>query len=448
MIVQLVRGGTTLTLSGSTDFAGCTYVPRSPSLNEQEVTSILAHGGEVTALTRSNVTESCSVILQGSSGYNILQAVRNLEALLPVEEAERVGRAEPVYVHIYTGFFGDTEFYRSEILSARVEWPNTPQTKMLQGGATEITIVWKRRWYWECVTESEATNGAVSVDNYAQFGVASNVLEIDGSRVGGVIPAATRIVITNNNGAALQVGDVFVGHDAFGDLDNNAMHVAEAEEAGGSVSDGTCSGGAYKSYSMGSTWGEIGTYAKQLPAGRRFVAFIRLAQGAGVGTYLQLQLVTGAVTTLLREGPQVQAQGILLQAGEFVWPDLGDERTIAALRLLAKNASGGNVATDFIMLMPADSFLWLRAIRQSSYYTIANNDQVVYDGIARRAYFHTYGESAYAGKQALLTARGEILLWPGRDQRLYFLQRSMENSHAIDTNLSVRVYYRARRLTL
>ena len=444
MLVRLVRGSTTLTISGATSFAGCTYVPRAPSLNEQEITSILQHGGDVTALTRANVVESCTVVVQGPGVAEVLVTVRSVEALLPVEDAERMGRAEPLYVEV--SMDNGTSYFRSEILSARLEWPDRSQRAALSSGTAEILIIWKRRWYWEDLNELEATNGAVSVDNYAQNAVASNVLTITGSRVQGVIPAATRIVITNNNGADLEVGDIFIGHDVFGGMNNNAEHVIEAELAGGSTADGTSSGGAYRLFSMGSTWSEVGTYARQLPAGRRFVAFIRLAESGG--GFMQLHLVTGGVTTLLREGPQVQVAGLLMQAGEFVWPDLGDDRTVAALRLLAKNASGGNLRVDFIMLMPADSFLWLRTIRQTSYYSIANNDQVVYDGINRRAYLHTYTVGTYAGKQALVTARGEILLWPGRDQRLYFLQRSMSNSHAIATNLSVRVYYRARRLTL
>lgn len=444
MRVRLVRGSTTLTISGSSNFAGCTYAPRSPALNEQEITSILQHGGDVTALTRANVVESCTVVVQGADRAAVLVVVRSVETLLPVEEAERMGRAEPLYVEV--SMDNGTSWFRSEILNARLEWPDRSQRGALASGTAEIMLIWKRRWYWEDLNELEATNGAVSVDNYAQNGVASNVLTITGSRVQGVIPAATRIVITNNNGAALQVGDIFVGHDVFGGMNNNAEHVIEAEAAGGSTADGTCSGGAYRLFSMGSTWSEVGTYARQLPAGRRFVAFIRLAESGG--GFMQLQLVTGGVTTLLREGPQIQAVGLLMQAGEFVWPDLGDERTVAALRLLAKNVNGGNLRVDFIMLMPADSFLWLRTIRQMSYYSIANNDQVVYDGINRRAYLHTYSVSTYAGKQPLVTARGEILLWPGRDQRLYFLLRSMSNGHAIATNLSVRVYYRARRLTL
>jgi hypothetical protein len=41
------------------------------------------------------------------------------------------------------------------------------------------------------------------------------------------------------------------------------------------------------------------------------------------------------------------------------------------------------------------------------------------------------------------------MIWPGRDQRLYFLTHSTTMNYAsIDRTLSVRVFYRPRRLTL
>ena len=63
----------------------------------------------------------------------------------------------------------------------------------------------------------------------------------------------------------------------------------------------------------------------------------------------------------------------------------------------------------------------------------------------------TYVDSgAGTGRFGWYVPRGApVMLWPGRAQRLYFLQHSSElNVAEIARTMSVRIYHRPRRLTL
>ena len=93
---------------------------------------------------------------------------------------------------------------------------------------------------------------------------------------------------------------------------------------------------------------------------------------------------------------------------------------------------------DFIQLTPADGY---RELKTASY-DVPYEYRIIDDGIGEYLYVD---DGAGADKAGIMTGYGApIQVWPGRNQRLYFLM----NPDEIARTLSVKVFYRPRRRSL
>lgn len=427
-VVKLTLDGTTYTLTSS------------PLV-------LLGYAPVEAATDVEKVTESIRLYVGPNSVSTTQTWLRNLADFFAVCRQRVEDGGTPGYVEIELA--NTSGFWRSPVLDGRLVY-DEGALRYLGNGGLEVTVVISRLGYWEGA-EAEATSGATTVNNYAVFGGASNRLTLADTTVTGALPTPPRIEIANNNGAALEIGDIFVGANSWTADLNAVAHAVEFEQvSGGVVSDASCSDGERKDYSLTTSWGTVATYGRSL-AGRRYVALLRTAVSPPADTYAQLlvQDVNGLAT--LHEGSPVALDGQLSALGSFVLaPALIGQSGVSAVGVTLKAKRVGSTGTlqlDFMHLLPADSFLVLRLVRQDTYYSTAANDSIVWDGMERQAW-RAVASGIGAGKQPLVSWQGDIMLIPGRTQHLYFLMRLMDRTHVITHNLSVRVYYRPRRLAL
>ena len=107
---------------------------------------------------------------------------------------------------------------------------------------------------------------------------------------------------------------------------------------------------------------------------------------------------------------------------------------------MATSAGNKTINLDCIMLMPTDGY---RKLHSSS--GVAQNSVLIDDGVLGN-YYQTISSEMVKD----VTAEGKpIMVYPGIDNRLYFIQHSETASTADrDRLITVAVYYRERRATL
>ncbi|GIV73533.1 hypothetical protein [Caldilinea sp.] len=460
MLLRLKRGTTTIILSGDGGvILGCTYTPRTPDVDEQEVRTILRSGGEITAMARRNVTESASVVLAGPASA-ILNMVRQLEALLPVESVDRRGKS--VYVEYRAEGTGDV--YRSEVLAGRVEWPDRPLDPWLASGVAEVLVIWTRRYYWEDTTLRDVplSNGngsgvttGLTIYNHNDGGAGhDNFVDIDGADVTGVIPAPARILLANTSGVDYSLRNIYIGHNvqsAPGTF--NAILEGEASTAGGTtVADSGSSNGSYRSLTwsgplnniFGFQW-PLGSTRLAQARGHYFRVLARLAGLSGtVFARLSLRYPADLPLTAIAESMaeiQLRSGALLQDLGVIQIPPFNLSQPVdLALVVILRSPGSGSLLLDFVQLTALDSW---RHLYQLGYLTEAT-DTVVDDGIENVAYV----QEADGDQVPIYASYGQpIHLWPGRDQRLTFLWDEANNMN-ITRTFAVQVQYRPRRLTV
>lgn len=460
MLVRLRRGSTVIPLSGGGTIAGCTYVPRTPDLDEQAVTSILRDGGDVAALARRNVTESASVILTGTAAA-ILNQVRALEALFPVEAAARRPASERVYLEFRVQDSGD--IYRSEILTGRVEWPsNVPIGPRLLGGAVEVTLIWQRRYFWEDTTlravplsngNGNNVTGGLTVYNHNDAGSGhDNYVDIGASAVGGVIPAPARLRLVNISGVSYGLRNLYIGHNV--QASPSALNpIVEAESshlAGSNINDTSASNGSYRRVNWAGDSDTIGfgwtLNAARLAAakGHAFRVLARFASTPASDIFARAWIgyPPNIPVTELESADEVQLGGAqLVDLGLLHLPPVPLDSSVAlVLALSLRSAGGGTVELDFVQLTALDSWRHLQQLG----YQISVGDAVVDDGVAGIV----YGQEPDGDQIPIYNAFGQpVHLWPNAQQRLMFLWDEGSNMNIART-FSVQVHVRPRRLTV
>lgn len=449
MLLRLVKGATTITLSGDgASILACTYVPRTPEEKPNEASAL------------RGVAESATVIVGGTTAA-ILSQVRAIEALLPIDDVRRRAVGEPVYVEFRQEATGD--IFRSEVFIGRVEWSAEPVSPWLASGAVEVTVLWERRWYWEDSTlrtvalsngnGSGATSG-LTIFNHDDGGAGhDNWVQIASDQISGVAPAGCQIQLRNEIGATRTFTKVFLALNALSDP-ANFVHIIEGESraSGGSiVSDVAYSGGQALSFTVGSgvtpgtvtfTW-TLAASLLQKAAGKAFRVLARFAGGSGTTTARPEIRAADGVSVLWR-GDVVSLPSLyggLLDLGMMPLPPGGYATSYGALTLALTLTGVASRTLDFLQITPMDAFVLLEAAAGCG-----NAEALVYDSSEHRQYVL----SGSVQLPYLAASGGEILLQPGVAQRLIVLQENSTgvNRGEISDALTVMVRYRPRRLTL
>jgi hypothetical protein len=425
-------------------------------------------GGVVTApRDAQTVTETMEFRLMDGAGTANLDELHTLNRLLrQAEEAQRNRAISPVYLTWQTG--GSAEVWRSEITQARAEPRADALSRGYWANDTMFTQVFvERKNYWEGLEAQLAltnSNGTANTDGLTVFGCSDNAgtapnkrvnwVSIDGAAVTGDLPGATRIEITNTFNHADAVGAVWISQNAYSDPANFA-HILEAEDstiAGTDVTSGaTVSGTKYRYVTIsGGPTSEYNVFSWTLPQ-----ALLNCTRGNPVRILAKSPFLVWYRVQLISDS---QA---LFDSGLRYHTPVTDTEELCTMRLPPRNLGDADMQPitllikvkptmtstshefnlDFIQLSPLDGW---RYINGAFHY----QSRLVDDGIEG----YTYADGgALTGRSGHFQARGNpIQLYPGRDQRLYFLpgNTGMLATTRVDRTMSIKVFYRPRRVTL
>jgi hypothetical protein len=323
----------------------------------------------------------------------------------------------------------------------------------LVSGKIVFDLNWERRNFWEgpqAQIPLSNPNGAnntsgLTVHNPGSAAAPDNYVAISGPAVDGDLPAATRLELVNttasaidstNNTAMIWIGHNFTDPSGFTPfiLDSSAnVNINDAAEA------------------TVDTWSLT---AGQLSAasGRPFKALVRLPNTTYniAQTRFRLKLIWGGQTVWQQENQIIpdSTKGWIIRDIGLIrlppWLPGVDSLDALGLHLTAQALPGASfsLGLDWMQLTPTDGWRTIKSV-----YSIPQNNRLIDDGIEGRLYQDNGGGTARIGN--LVGGGKAIVLQPGLDQRLYFLQHStLAWQAASDRTLSVKLYYRPRRWSL
>lgn len=460
--LRIVYGSTTIDLN-SGRYALLEYVPRSPESETIENESVFRDGGEQLRAAYRNVAEVVRIaLIEDGSAANLQSDKKAIELALAQARSYQQRRiGDRVYVEYQPA--GYSGYYRSELLNGRVELADESTGWQWLDKNIEIRIGWKRRYFWEGaegqipLTNGNGTNNTsgLTVFNHDDANAGDdNYVEINSSAVSGELPAPLRLEITNNYNSATRANNVWIAHNVLSSPTSLA-HVLEAESGTGgtTTSDATCSGGSRKDFSWSATteqqlliW-DLSTEQLNACAGNYFRILARFLNMTYADMWIRFR-VRMAVTTIW-EGPQmllaanypIQDMGVVQLPPYMV--GAGDLYPLTLVLFAQRQQSGTHsLSLDFAQMSALDG--WRKLAPRG--YGLGYMTRLVDDGID--GYLYADGWSP-AGKTGHYVGNGErIAAWPNRTQRLYFLHDTMSSTAPIDRTLSLKMYYRPRRLTV
>jgi hypothetical protein len=458
-VLDLQIGSTNIPLA-DTDAMLLDYVPQTAQLRAT------GQGQELYDIERQTVTETIRLWLYAGSGAAVQTKIADIDNFISrVHRRQRTRTGDRGY--LYLQMSSDTANWRSEVLSARLEVQQDGLRHWAANG-TEALLIVTRRPYWEAVSETEIeldngstgspTTGGVTIYNHDD-GDANhdNWVDIASTEIEGNLPAPLRLAFKSTTGGTVASRDFWIAANTHNDP-ANFDHILEGEDADSITVLGTA-GQSGAQYGRGSWTTSIAHTTNLfnwiLPtammadcAGDFFRVVARFTSAPSSDYEFQLHVKfpgDAAPTTTLWDGPKFTSTGRkfqdlgIVQLPPGIPSDAHD--SVSLVLTMAYDGGSGNLDIDFVQLTPAHSTRYMRQIG----YGLVQNDQIVSDGPAGRA----YAIDAATGVQwNILDAYDPTLYaWPGRAQRLYFLHD--ENTDMdISRTWSVRAYYRARRSTL
>jgi len=412
------------------------------------------------------VTEEIGLYCQQSDPAGVRDAVRALEKMIahyaPERQSTKTGNKTWLVFAAYSG----ATAMRSEITGGTLGGVSLHRLNLPENQAVTLHIT--RRNFWEADTETQLDLDNINgTDNTAGLEVDNtddttrdNFVEVDAADVGGVLPGAARLEITNNF-----VGDdmrtVYVGVAPKDSADpDNFTHILEAESAtrdgtyasSSATADAAASNGEYVSVAaLPSTSVDLFTWtvsSAQLGyAGYLwFHALLRFFTKPSNGTITARLTVKNGATTLWQSQYFVLGSSDTLQSlGPVqISPALFDVTSLAPLTVIlsaSDSAATGTFALDYLALLPTDSW---RKLSPFSSDDVDNAETLVIDDIDDVVYVTQAG-----GKSPFYSAEGRPLrLWPGVDHRIYILHDDSLGNAAITRTCTVKLYYRQRVVTL
>jgi len=447
MYRSISSGATEIVLSGVAPVRGCTYFPATATRRGAEW---------------QPVTETAEVNLSGTAAA--IRAIDNgLNALFELAaDRAATGAGERVFVN-YKPVDGDAAAYRSEITEGRVVWSTNPGLRRLGDAypVAQVAVIWTRAHWWEgaeaeialSANGQAATTGGRTIYNNPANG---NWVQMAAAQVGGVLPAPVRLELSNTAGAVRNLRKLFLSVNAYSDPANLVHYLqGEARVSGGTVdTDAAHSGGQALAFTVS---GAPVTFAWTLPAadlartkGRRVRLVARFAGTTG-GLYVtpQVRTATGAV---LWTGDELSIGPLLYEAwrdlGLVPMPPGGYASAYAAHQLALIFRGTGIGLLDVLQLTPVDAFRYLEMPVPGV--PVPNGAAAILDSIEGRAYVLASG-----AQTGLATSfGGGLALMPGVIQRIYILWQihagatAGEGDAPIGDTMSVRAYYRPRRVTV
>lgn len=461
-VLNITYGSTTIQLNAGV-YALLEYVPGTPEINEITVESAFRDGGERPLAAYRNVSEVARVAILANGSASTLQSAKQaIElALAQARRYQQRKLGDRVYVEYQPD--GYTQAYRSELLGGRVELADDATGWQWPDRNIEIRIGWLRRFDWSGpeaqipLTNGNGTNNTsgLTVLNHDDGGAGDdNTVQIAAGDVSGELASPLRLEITNNYNSATRAYNLYIAHNVLS-APASLAHMLEAEDGTGgtTTADATCSNGNRKDFSWSvTTEQELENWTLDTPllnacGGNYFRMLARFINMSYSDMWLRWRIKFSLTT--IWEGPQflLAANASIQDLGVLQLPPYlvgsGDLYPLT-LALYAQRQQAGThtLSLDFVQLSALDG--WRKLSPRG--YGLSYNTRLVDDGID--GYLYTDGW-APGGKTGHYVGSGErIAVIPNKTQRLYFLHDTDTGSAPIARTLSVKAYYRPRRLTI
>ncbi|MFZ6029947.1 MAG: hypothetical protein ACOYYS_19715 [Chloroflexota bacterium] len=438
-IYRIVYGSTTVNLNdGSITHFG-EYTPRPPGENDE------------------TVTDQVAVMVKGSAAQiqTVIQSV-NLAFEMAVQR-RKTKLGYQVFVEFQPN--GYSTVYRAEIKSGRVELSQNLVLTSINKGYGEIAIFLEHT-AWESSAEVAIplTNGngvdhtavGLTVYNHNDSGAGhDNWVEIAAASIVGDRPAPVRLELRNLY--TERISQIFVGNNWL--CNGTQTFILEGEDASGGSTQAyaEASGGYYQQTpSMGTSetqlldW-TVSTATLNLMRANYFRFLLHLSSTMPANTYLKLKIK--AELTTIYDGPwrAMQSSLGLVNVDTIKLPpylvDAGDLYPLH-LVLYGKNVSPLALNVDFAHLQTINSWRTYESVG----YNVGQNVYLVDDNALGQMY--TYGW-ATAGRLGNYRANGDkLVVMPGKKQYFTFSWRRDTGAAPIDMTMSVKAWYRPRRMTL
>lgn len=400
-----------------------------------------------------DITETIEILFEGANTTAMRDALRAVERFLIAAKKRKQRNAGAKYYFRFKPH-GDSVTWRSELLGGRVELGRNALTAFTQA-KMEARIIITRRHYWEGdltaiaiaspVDTTPATTG-VRIGNGATF---ISHVSIDNAQIVGSLDAPAMIEMKNTSGATqgyrnwyisqieAQVYDLhFEGEDA------QVGHTVEV--------DTDSSGGDYLEVDVDLTttvnW-DISADAAGWLSGRAWRVFMRLAsapsQTVYVTPYVYDEFGVVQISVLPSEKEITSTSSRLVDLGTLRIPSgLGnvDLQAGVVLRLSARATVSTLLNIDYVFLFSTNSIRHL--VQRGN--TIDDDDFVIEDGIEEAAY-----SKEDTVKHAIYTQfESPVMLVPDLDQQICFVHDDADGDSVIDTESTIKMWYRPRLLTI
>jgi hypothetical protein len=443
------------------------YIPYSPRVNDQDTAVIGQDGADQAAADLGNVWEPAEVWFKGD--YDAAEATgRKLTRLFHRARqyaADGVGRP----IRVYFRANNSKPLARAKLMMGRVFINERTFThdhgQSSKNPRVRGRVILKRDPVWELprtavpLTNRYGSNNTsgLRVDAHHD-GTHDNFVAIAAADLIGGWPATAEVEIKNTHNNANRTNRVYLAHN-WRSSPGSFDHILQGQDATGGTSESSAaaSGGAYRQRVWSGT-AETNLFEWDLPT-----ALLNAAQGnyfrlmtwlhttnSATDLEIQWRVRVASLTSLF------ETDWVPLATGRRLIESLSVQlppRTVGAaaehyplsLALYGRRLGGASttVNLDFVQLSPLDSW---RAFRSTGF-QMAHNVSLVDDGPAGHLY--TVGWSGTPnGRLPNYVAGGEPLqLFPGRDQRLYFLM-SGTTSDTLDKTAEVKLWYRPRTISL
>ena len=439
-VISITSGTTTITFTQANGYQVLAYDMVTPE----------SSGGRLAA----DVAETLEIIVSGANGPQVQSRLGALSRLLDSARRHTAWGVGP-RVFLQLQIDGEASAWRAELLDASM----TPQEEMLRlwpnfAPSFDLTIrraaVWEGAWTQIPLTNVGGSGNTSGLSVYLHDDTGrDNYVEIAADGVGGNLPTPLHLELTNNNGATVQFGKIFLATNAFSNPLGmpSALQAETIRAAGGSsvTGDTSCSNGGYVAHTFtGSAVQQYTLSAALLRSARGYdfhllarfrsltgAAYVRPSIYDASGVY---PLWTGEEVELPLTGPSVADLGVI------PLPPGGYTTQAGALRLyLAWRTTGTiSVETDCFVLMPANTFRLLQI--QGA---VADGAVIVDNGPEGRAFVLSgTAELPFVSPQGL-----PLLAWPGLVQRVYCAWHLLDGSAPVTQTLSVKAWHRPRRLS-
>jgi hypothetical protein len=436
MNLRLVSGSTVVVLSDASTVV-TNYVP---VISEEQT-----------------VVESFGVFVSRSSVAQVRDFLHEIERMF-WKAGENQNRLTDERVYIEINFENAADWWRSEVLSGRV---NIPSVELWPQGRQQIDIIVERRNYWEGaevelplrrVGDGSAVTGG---RNWTGFNE-GNALQIPASAVTGSMPAPFRLTLQNNNGTNISTRQFFLSHNVFvaptstlaaGSANPLVLEGETALSGGTNFNSSGMRGGQYRSVSFtGSSY----TVFWSVPASTLALTRGRWLYGVLRGGFpgvrpalarLRVGFPNTMVLTTLYAGSWHRIGGTNMNAVGAVPLPPGSEtgnHTAVSLAVDFLYSTSGNyiIEVDALYLLPMDGFLDFEQLG----YQLETNEEIVINGLDKRIY-----AQSTAGTISVFAQRSDFpQLVPNRTQNLVLLMAEA-NLMTLSRTFFAKAYYRPRR---